>query len=293
MPVKDDQRRFVVVTGLSGAGKSQVLRFLEDLGYYCVDNVPTQLIPMLGDLILTPNSPRKRLAVCVDARAGEDLLNLPAYLDGVMEQGLRPDVLFLDSANEVLIHRYSETRRRHPNAPEGDVKKGIQRERRLLDPIRGRADLLLDTSTTSVADLRKRIAEMFVGPREEAGMLITVMSFGFKRGVPPEADLVFDARFLPNPYYVEHLRPLTGDQPEVREYVMQSGDAGVFLDHVQKLLSFLVPRYEAEPKSYLTVAIGCTGGRHRSVTIARALAQYLRQEGHSVRTRHRDIGCPL
>lgn len=293
MPTSDRERRFVIVTGLSGAGKSQVLRFLEDLGYYCVDNVPTQLIPMLGDMILTANSPHKRLAVCVDARAGEDLVNLPAYLDGVMERGLRPDVLFLDSSNEVLLHRYSETRRRHPNAPDGDVEKGIRRERRLLDPIRGRADLLIDTSTTSVADLRGRVADMFVGPREEQGMLITVMSFGFKRGVPPEADLVFDVRFLPNPYYVEHLRPLTGDQPEVRDYVMQSENAAEFCERLRGMMAFLVPRYEAEPKSYLTIAIGCTGGRHRSVTVARALGQFLREQGHSVRVRHRDVGHPL
>ena len=281
--------RFVLVTGLSGAGKSQALRFLEDLGYYCVDNIPAELIPTFAELVLTPDHPRRRIAVCVDARAGEDLLNLPAYLDAVAERGVRPDTLFLDSSNEVLIHRYSESRRRHPSAPSGNVEEGIRRERALLEPIRARADLLIDTSSTSVADLRERIAAMFQGRKRPQELVTTVVSFGFKYGLPPEADLVFDVRFLPNPHYDPDLRARTGNDPDVRDFVLHNDVASEFLKRLQGLLKFLLPRYTAESKSYLTIAIGCTGGRHRSVAVAHDLALFIRELNHNSRLRHRDI----
>ncbi len=284
--------RFVVVTGLSGSGKSQALRFLEDLGFYCIDNLPPTLIPTLADLVNTPNHPRKRIAVCADARSGDDLLKLPAYLDEVAERGIRPDTLYLDSDNDVLLQRYSESRRRHPNAPDGNVKRGIERERELLEPIRARADLLIDTSSISLAELRERLANAFHGGRESRELLVTVMSFGFKYGIPPEADLVLDVRFLPNPYYDEELRIRTGADPDVRDYVLNHADSMEFIDRIQNLLKFLLPRYVAEPKSYLTIAVGCTGGRHRSVAVAHQLALFLRSTRFDVRLRHRDMHRP-
>lgn len=284
-----DTPRFVLVSGLSGAGKSQALRFLEDLGYYCVDNLPASLIPTFAGLVINASPPKRRVAVCVDARAGEELLSLPAYLDEVAERGMRPDTLFLDTSDEVLVHRYSESRRRHPCAPNGTVEEGIRRERELLEPIRGRADLLLDTSSMSVSELRERIAGMFMVAKAGREMLVTVLSFGFKQGVPPEADLVFDVRFLRNPFYDPELRPLTGLDPSVREFVLENATAQEFLERLKGLVRFLVPLYASEPKSYLTIAVGCTGGRHRSVAVAQELVVSLREMKCNARLRHRDI----
>ena len=219
-------------------------------------------------------------------------MKLPAYLDEVAERGVRPDTLDMDSDNDVLIQRYSESRRRHPNAPDGNVKRGIERERELLEPIRARADLLIDTSSISLAELRERLANAFHGGRETRELLVTVMSFGFKYGIPPEADLVLDVRFLPNPYYDEELRIRTGTDPDVRDYVLNHADAMEFIDRIQNLLKFLLPRYVAEPKSYLTIAVGCTGGRHRSVAVAHQLALFLRSTRFDVRLRHRDVHRP-
>ena len=284
-----DSPRFVLVTGLSGAGKSQALRFLEDLGYFCVDNLPASHIPIFAELVMNAAHPRKRIAVCVDARGGEDLVNLPACLNEVAGMGIRPDTLFLDSADEVLVHRYSESRRRHPCAPTGSVEEGIRRERSLLGPIRERADLVVDTSETSVAELRERIAAMFQGAKATQDMLVTLLSFGFKNGVPPEADIVLDVRFLPNPFYDLELRPLTGIESDVRDFVLDNNQAQQFLDRVKGLLKFLLPHYAAEPKSYLTIALGCTGGRHRSVAVAQELAVFLKDLKASVRVRHREL----
>jgi UPF0042 nucleotide-binding protein len=246
-------------------------------------------VPTLAELVLTPEHPRRRIAVCVDARAGEELSNVPAYLEEVSELGVRPDILFLDTSNEVILQRYSESRRRHPNAPEGVVEDGIRRERKLLLPLRERADLVIDTSKTSVSELRERLADVFQGPKEKKALLVTVMSFGFKHGLPPEADLVMDVRFLPNPHYDSELRPWTGNAPDVRDYVLNNQAARDFLEKWQGLLKFLMPNYEAEPKSYLTVAVGCTGGRHRSVAVAHQIAVFIRNLGYQVRLRHRDI----
>ena len=287
-----DATRFVLVTGLSGAGKTQALRFLEDLGYYCVDNLPASLIPTLAELAITPDHPRKRIAVCVDARAGEDLEHLPALVESVAEQGVRPEVLFLDSSNQVLLHRYSESRRRHPAAQEGDVEGGIRRERQLLEPIRAQADLLIDTSATSVAELRERIAAMFRNGGKSQELMVTVVSFGFRSGLPPEADLVFDVRFLPNPHYEPDLRDRTGNESDVRDFVLSNPAAAEFLERLQGLLTFLLPQYAAERKSYLTIAVGCTGGRHRSVAVAHHLAVLVRSLNFNVRLRHRDIDQP-
>lgn len=284
-----DAPRFVLVTGLSGAGKSQALHFLEDVGYYCVDNLPAQLITTFAELVMGADQRHRRIAVCVDARSGEDLRNLPAYLDGVAELGVRPDTLFLESSDGVLVQRYSESRRRHPAAPSGSVEEGIRWERELLEPVRARADLVLDTSTTSVAELRERVAAMFSGTKKAQELYVTVLSFGFKYGVPQEADLVLDVRFLPNPHYDPELRSRTGNEPDVRDFILDNANAAEFMDRLKGLLKFLLPRYASEPKSYLTIAVGCTGGRHRSVAVAHELAVFLRDLKHNIRLRHRDL----
>ncbi len=285
--------RFVLVTGLSGAGKTQALRVLEDLGYYCVDNLPPSLVPTFAELALHAEQPRKKIAVCVDARTGEKLENLPGFLDSVTEMGVHPDTLFLESSDKVLVQRYSESRRRHPCSPFGSIEEGIEHERALLAPIRGRADLVVDTSAISVAQLRERVAAMFTGSKEMRELCVTVLSFGFKFGLPPEADLVFDMRFLPNPYYEEDLRALTGNETAVREFVLGCEPAVVFLDKIKSLLKFVMPKYANEPKSYLTIAVGCTGGRHRSVVIAQELMLFLRDLKYDVRLRHRDLSRPV
>ncbi len=285
----ETDNRFVLITGLSGAGKSQALRFLEDLGYYCVDNLPPALIPKIAELVMTPDSPYKRVAVCVDARTGNDLKHLGGYLDTLTEMGVRPDTIFLDSSDKVLCQRYSESRRRHPSSPTGSIEEGIRRERELLSPIRARADLFLDTSAISVAELRDRLADAVLGDQEARKLVVTIISFGFRFGVPQEADLVLDVRFLPNPHYVAELRAWSGNEPEVRDYVLNNDDARTFLTQVQGLLEFLIPRYENEPKSYLTIGVGCTGGRHRSVAVAHALSQFLQELRYAPRLRHRDV----
>lgn len=283
-------RRFVLVTGLSGAGKSLALRFLEDVGYYCVDNLPASLLPTFAELVQAGTEPtRKKVAVCLDARAGQGLSQLPGYVQEIEETGVPVEILFLDSTDQVLIHRYSETRRRHPCSPSGSIEEGIRREHDIMEPMRSRADLVIDTSTTSVSELRERIASMFLGPKEAQGLIITVLSFGFKRGVPPEADLVLDVRFLPNPHYDAELRPMTGSGPDVRDFVLDNPDAREFLERLKGLLKFLIPRYTAEPKSYLTIGVGCTGGQHRSVAVAHAVLVMLREMNHDARLRHRDL----
>ncbi len=210
---------------MSGAGKSHAFRFFEDLGHYCVDNLPASLVPNLAELVAAADTPHERVAVFVDARSGGDLSNLPEYLSGVEVLGLRPKILFLETSDEVLHQRYSESRRRHPMSPNGSIEEGIRLEREWLAPVRERADLLVDTSSISASDLRERIAEVFAGSKQAKSLTVGVMSFGFKFGLPQEADLVFDVRFLPNPYYDEELRPLAGFEPEVREYVLNNETA--------------------------------------------------------------------
>ena len=285
-----DSQRFVLVTGLSGAGKSQALRFLEDLGYYCVDNLPPALVPTIADLTLGASKARRRVAVCVDVRGGDDLLNLPAYLDEASEKGVRPETLFLDSSDTVLLRRYSESRRKHPATFDGTVEEGIRRERELLAPVRAKANLILDTSTTSVGQLRERVAAVFGGERTTREMLVGLMSFGFKFGVPQEADLVLDVRFLPNPFYDNMLRSLSGEDSQVASFVLDNPEGVEFLAKAKDLLAFLLPKYAQEPKSYLTVAVGCTGGRHRSVAVARELLGFIREMQWPVTLRHRDVG---
>jgi RNase adapter protein RapZ len=289
MSLETELSKLVIITGLSGAGKTLALRFFEDQGHYCIDNLPATLVPKLAELVAESESPKKHTAVCVDARSGNDLTQLPAYVDDVRKLGFKAQILFLEASNEVLHRRYSESRRRHPAAEKGGIEEGIHREWELLTPIREQADLVLDTSTMSSSQLRERIAAMVSTPSGSHKMVVEVVSFGFKYGNPKEANLLLDVRFLPNPYYDEDLRPLTGNDADVREFVLNNDKARDFFQHAKGMLKYLMPQYDAEPKAYLTIAIGCTGGRHRSVAMAQEVLWLLRDMDYDVRIRHRDI----
>jgi UPF0042 nucleotide-binding protein len=288
--VSPGDARFIVVTGMSGAGKSQAIRALEDLGYYCVDNLPILLIPAFADLSLAGDSDARRAAVVVDVREGRSLTMFPGVYRRLKEQfGPAIRLIFLEAADASLLRRFSETRRPHPLATGRSVGEAIREERRVLLSIRRLADQILDTSALNVHELRRRILESASGAGVATPMTVNVVSFGFRRGVPPEADLVFDVRFLPNPHFVASLRPWTGKSKRVARYVMRAKAAQRFLRLTAALLKFLLPEYVAEGKTYLTVAIGCTGGRHRSVAIAEALGRRLRgPRSTEIRIRHRD-----
>lgn len=283
--------RFVVVTGLSGAGKSQAIRALEDLGFFCVDNLPVPLIPTFADLTQT-RSDITRAAVVVDVREGEALSTFPKVYRQLMRRpGLAPKLLFLEADETMLVRRFSETRRPHPLAPTRSPKEGLREERRVLQAIRRLADQIIDTSHLNVHELRRAVVAFATGSDAPAPLSVNVMSFAFRRGVPMDADLVFDVRFLNNPHFVPTLRPLTGQDARVSRYVLVQKPARQFLKLTTALLRFLLPQYLAEGKAYLTVAIGCTGGQHRSVAIAEALAKRLDEvPGAQVRLRHREVG---
>ena len=286
-----DVPRFVVVTGLSGAGKSQAIRALEDLGYFCVDNLPVALIPTFADLILGGNGDIRRAAVVVDIREGAALSQFPRVYRRIQRRpDLRAALLFLEADDRVLLRRFSETRRPHPLARHRSAAEGLREERRRLEAIRLLADRILDTSRLNVHELRQAVLGL-AGDRSGAPSLtVNVLSFGFKHGVPADADMLFDVRFLPNPHFVPALRPLSGLNPRVSRYVLRAAGARRFLRLTAALLRFLLPQYIAEGKSYLTVAIGCTGGRHRSIAVAEALARQIqRVPGVAVRVRHRDV----
>src|SRR6476619_1513035 len=288
---REKRVELVVITGYSGAGKSEAIAAFEDGGYFCVDNLPPRMIDSLGELFRREGSGVERAAVVSDVRGGEYFDDLLQVLDDLEAEGLRPMVLFLAADEEILLDRYKETRRRHPLAPEGRIVDGIRAERALLAPLRERADVVMDTSDLTGGELRRRIAEEMLN-REEAGKLaLTLLTFGFKNGPPRDADLTLDVRFLPNPHYVDELRPQTGLDEEVRAYVESGTQAGEFYGRLLPLLEFLVPAYVAEGKSHLTIAIGCTGGRHRSVTVADRIKRSLSpREDVIVRVKHRDVG---
>ena len=280
----------MVITGHSGAGKSEAIAAFEDSGYFCVDNLPPQMIEALGELFALPGSSVERAAVVSDARSGEYFDQLVEVLDRLQESGIDPRLLFLEAHEEVLTDRYKETRRRHPLAPEGRVLEGIRAERELLSPLRNRADLVLDTSDLGAHALRRRIVDEMIGRRDEGRLAVSLLTFGFKNGPPRDADITLDVRFLPNPYYDPELRPKTGLDPEIREYVEAGTEAGEFYGRLMPLLEFLIPAYVTEGKSHLTIAIGCTGGRHRSVTVAeRIWSDLAMREDVVVSVSHRDL----
>ncbi|HTI54760.1 MAG TPA: RNase adapter RapZ [Verrucomicrobiae bacterium] len=282
--------RFVIITGLSGAGKSYAIKCLEDLGYFCVDNLPTTLIPTFAELCANSSRGIRAIALGVDVREGEYLVNMVETIQELRSRGHRVDVLFLEASDETLVRRYHETRRRHPLAGEGNVLDGIRAERKALAHLREIANRVIDTTSLTVHQLKDQMVHSY-GPQaaKGGGLTVSLVSFGFKHGVPYDADLVFDVRFLPNPHFVDRLRALDGRDPAVEEFVMSFSESRELLSRLEGLLKFLLPLYEREGKAYLTVAIGCTGGRHRSVMLVEALRSFLTGLGLSPIVRHRDL----
>lgn len=282
--------RFVIVTGMSGAGKSTALKMLEDVGYYCVDNLPHALIPKLAELTSVENAEINKIAVGVDIRSGNNFSEFEQILDQLTAIGLEYEILFLDSRDEVLIKRYKETRRYHPLAKDGKLEHGIQEEREALVALNRRSDYILDTSNMLTRELKTELNKIFVENKEFKNIYVTIYSFGFKYGIPSDADLVFDVRFLPNPYYIDELRHQTGNDKEVQDFVMANEAAQIFLDKLEDMTRFLIPHYISEGKHQLVIAIGCTGGKHRSVTLANGLYNRLKKdENIGIKTEHRDI----
>ena len=283
--------RFVVLTGLSGSGKSQAIRALEDLGYFCVDNLPVTLLPMLAELTLRAGTEISRAAVVVDVREGRMLKEFPGVYRKLMKRpGLSPVLIFLEAKEPALVRRFSETRRPHPLSPDRSALEGIREERKAMSAIRNLADHIVDTSEMTVHELRHAFTGVAAGTGPGGQLVVTILSFGFKHGIPVDSDLLFDVRFLPNPHFVPALRSHTGRDAEVVRFLDRSDATHEFLEHTLNLLKFLVPQYVHEGKSYLTIGIGCTGGRHRSVAIAEALKKGLSGlQGVRIRVKHRDI----
>ncbi len=284
-------KRLVIVTGMSGAGKSSALNILEDAGFYCVDNLPIPLIKTFAQLLINSSDDKMNCAaIGIDIRNGESISGIGNVLNELSDEEIPFEILYMDAADNVLIKRYKETRRKHPLAGEGRIEEGIWLEREKLKLLRERADYVIDTSGLLARDLKKTIAEIFVSDVHFNSLMINIMSFGFKFGIPTEADLVFDVRFLPNPYYIEELKKLSGNDPPVSEYVMSFDVAKQFADKLTDMVQFLIPNYIAEGKNRLVIAIGCTGGRHRSVTFANELYKRLSKNSeYGLTVEHRDM----
>jgi UPF0042 nucleotide-binding protein len=280
---------FVVITGLSGAGKSYAIKCFEDMGFFCVDNLPATLIPTFADLVARSSQTVDRVALGADVREGEYLPHLLDTLSELRKRGHSVEVLFLEASEEALVRRYRETRRRHPLAPEGNVLDGIRAERKALSTMREVADRIVDTSALTVHQLKDLLVEAYVTPRDRARLAISLVSFGFKHGVPFDADLVFDVRFLPNPHFVEGLRPLDGRDTRVRDFILKSAESRELLARLEDFLGFVLPAYQREGKAYLTVAVGCTGGRHRSVALVEEVKGFLDRLGLAATVVHRDL----
>ena len=281
--------RFIVITGISGAGKSLVAKHLEDAGFFCIDNLPPLLIPKIVEIISQSYRKMEKIAVVIDIRGGELLNDLFPALDALTGDGHTYQILFMEASDKVVIERYKESRRSHPLAQEGRLVKGIAEERRVLQKIKDRADHVIDTSSLAPKQLKEAITGILGQDSAFKGLIINIISFGFKYGIPIECDLIFDVRFIPNPYYVESLRKHTGKNDDVKEYVFKMPETTEFLEKLYDMLDFLIPNYIKEGKSQLVVGIGCTGGRHRSVAIADALGKYLTQQEHRIVMEHRDI----
>ena len=278
----------VILTGLSGSGKGSLLKTFEDLGYYCVDNLPVPLIPTFADLYVKTEEEVQRAALGVDIREGRGLKGLPRLLESLRRR-LPVTVIFLEASDSALLRRFSETRRPHPLGADLPVREGIRRERALLEPIRALADLVIDTTRFTPHELRRFVTERFAATGRRRALLVSLVSFGYRYGVPPDADLVFDVRFLPNPNFVPAYKPLTGKDRRVARYVLSFPQTREFISRISRLLAYLMPHYQREGKSYLTIAFGCTGGRHRSVAIARALGRRLARSGYRAVLNHRDL----
>ena len=279
--------RFVIVTGMSGAGKSSVLKMLEDAGFFCVDNLPIKLVKKFVKLIMQGKN--DKVALGLDIRSGQSLDELDAVLKDMKNTGYSYEILFLDCSPEVLIKRYKETRRIHPLSQSGRVDKGIELEREKLDFLRKKADVIIDTSHLLIRELKTQIDTIYIDDKSFNNFMIMILSFGFKYGIPVDSDLVFDVRFLPNPFYIPELKAMTGKDIEVNEFVMGSEAAGQFLAKLEDMLTFLIPHYISEGKNQLVISIGCTGGKHRSVTLANKLTGRLAGLGYGIKTEHRDI----
>jgi RNase adapter protein RapZ len=283
--MKDD--RFLIITGLSGSGKTVVSHFLEDLGYYCVDNLPAKLIPSLVEFWLREEVENRKVALVVDMREPGFLSDFPDAVEETKKK-IIPKIIFLDASDETLLKRFSETRRPHPLTKKKSVIEGIRLERKRLAPIKKMADDVFDTSSTNISQLKELLTRRLVKGRTPT-MQIVVVSFGYKYGLPLDADLIFDTRFLPNPFYIDSLRDKTGKSPAVRAYVLHSAESREFRDRLFPFIDYLIPKFIAEGKSYLTIAIGCTGGKHRSVVIAEELRGYLRKRRYDIKVYHRDV----
>ncbi|MEE8200949.1 MAG: RNase adapter RapZ [Candidatus Acidoferrales bacterium] len=277
----------VIITGLSGSGKGSILKTFEDLGYYCVDNLPISLIPTFADLYGKTGEEVQRAALVVDIREGAKLREFPRLFEQLRRR-VPATLMFVDASDTALVRRFKETRRPHPLGADLPVPEGIRRERTLLEPIRARADIVLDTTRFSPHELRRFVQEHFAARDSRPPLLVSLVSFGYRYGIPPDADLVFDVRFLPNPNFVPAYKPLTGKDRRVRRYVLSFAQTREFIQRITRLLAYLIPHYEHEGKSYLTIAFGCTGGRHRSVAMAQALRQRL-AAGRRIRVSHRDL----
>lgn len=281
---------YVIVTGMSGAGKSTALKIMEDIGYFCVDNFPIPLLEKFAEFAASGETQLKRSAFGMDIRNGEALQQLSGIIQNLRARGNHVQILFMDASDEVLVKRYKETRRAHPLAGTDRVEKGIELERKQVKFLKEMADYIIDTSQLLTRELNAAIGDIFLGHQEYENIYLTILSFGFKYGIPSDADLVFDVRFLPNPYYLEELRPKTGNDPEIQQFVMKSPEAGEFLDKLEDMVRFLIPNYIKEGKNRLVIAIGCTGGKHRSVTLTNALYERLKKnQKYGLRAEHRDI----
>jgi UPF0042 nucleotide-binding protein len=277
-----------IITGMSGAGRSEAAHVLEDVGYFVIDNLPPMLIGKVAELARSTEKPI-RYALVVDVRSGDFLHDLSSAIDELRRNGAHTRVLFLDASDDVLVRRYEASRRRHPLSDTDRVSDGIGRERVLLEPLKGEADLIVDTSSLNVHELRDRLRELFADQIADGELQVNVVSFGYKHGLPIDVDLVFDCRFLPNPHWVDELRPLTGLDASVRDYVLSRPETQPFLSQLDNLLALTLPGYEREGKAYLSIGIGCTGGRHRSVVVAEQLGERLRRHGYHAAVHHRDV----
>jgi UPF0042 nucleotide-binding protein len=279
---------FTLITGLSGAGRSEAAKCLEDVGYFVVDNLPPALIPKMAELVEATGGPQ-RVVIVADARGGRFFGDLATSLELLRQRRIATRILFLEASDEVLVSRFAATRRKHPLAPSDRREDGIRRERQIMEALRGEADLIIDTTAMTPQDLRERVREAFSKAPPEAGLQVAVVSFGYKFGMPRDADLVLDVRFLPNPYWIDWLRPLAGMEASVKRFVTGQSQYAEFMSRLRSLLDYVLPGYLAEGKSYLTVAVGCTGGRHRSVVVAEDLVAYFREKGLPVTRNHRDV----